>query len=89
MDRRKIPPIMMLTAAAITALVVYFRGLGLKTMIIALLVVLIVFYFLGSVVEMVLNNFDKENTDKVADEGEVIEKEAVVEPTESSEDVNP
>lgn len=89
MDRRKIPPIMMLTAAAITALVVYFRGLGLKTMIIALLVVLIVFYFLGSVVEMVLNNFDKENTNKVADEGEVIEKEAVVEPTESSEDENP
>lgn len=89
MDRRKIPPIMMLTAAAITALVVYFRGLGLKTMIIALLVVLIVFYFWGSVVEMVLNNFDKENTNKVADEGEVIEKEAVVEPTESSEDENP
>lgn len=75
MKRKSIPSILMLSAAAVTVIIVYFRDLGLKTMLIALLCVLVIFYFLGSVIEMVLNRFDEENNQKVADEGEVIEKE--------------
>ena len=74
MDRKKIPAILMLSAAAITALIVYFRHYGLKVMIIALLSVLIAFYIIGSIVQMVMDSYYKENEEQVSDEGEVIEK---------------
>lgn len=64
----------MLTAAAVTALIVYFRGYGLKVMVIALLAVLVVFYFIGSVIKMVMDSYYKANEELVSDEGEVIEK---------------
>ena len=74
MDRKKLPAIFMLSAAAITALVVYFRDLGLKVMLIALLAVSVAFYFIGDIVRMVLDSYYKENEAQVSDEGEVIEK---------------
>ncbi len=74
MDRKKLPAIFMLSAAAITALIVYFRGLGLKVMLIALLAVSVAFYFIGDIVRMVLDSYYKENEEQVSDEGEVIEK---------------
>ncbi len=74
MDRKKIPAILMLTASAITALIVYFRGYGLKVMIIALFAVLVIFYIIGSVVKLVMDSYYKANEELVSDEGEVIEK---------------
>ena len=75
MDRKKIPAILMLSASAVTALIVYFRGYGLKVMIIALLAVLVCFYIIGSVIKMVLDSYYKANEEEeVSDEGEVIEK---------------
>lgn len=76
MDRRKLPLILMLAAAGMTAVVTYFRGFNLMDMLIALLAVMIVFNFIGTLIKMVLDSFDKENEEKVSDEGEVIEKEA-------------
>lgn len=76
MKRKAIPSITMLTAAAITALITYFKGAGLQTMIIALLAVIVIFYFIGSVIELILKRFEEQNKSKVSDEGEVIEKEA-------------
>lgn len=76
MNRKQLPLILVLVAGSITTLTVYFKGLGLTTMLIALLAVIIVFYFLGSVIKLVLDSFDKKNENAVSDEGEVIEKES-------------
>jgi len=76
MDRRKLPLLLMLLAGAMTALIVYFKGMGLLDMLIALLAVMIIFNFIGTVIKNILDSFDKANEKKVSDEGEVIEKEA-------------
>jgi len=65
----------MLIAGAITSITVYMRGLGLKTMLIALLAALVAFYFLGSIIVSILNAFEKKNQImKLSEEGEVIDK---------------
>ena len=80
-NRKQLPLVLMLIAGAITTLTVYFKGLGLKTMLIALLAALVAFGFIGSLIEYILNSFDRnETTSEVSDEGEVIEKEAVDQP---------
>lgn len=76
MDRRKLPLLLMLMAGGMTAVVTYFRGFNLMDMLIALLAVMIIFNFIGTLIKMVLDSFDKANEKKVSDEGEVIEKEA-------------
>ena len=81
------PLILMLLAGLVTALVAYFRGFTLNAMLVALLSTLVVFYFIGCVIKMILDSFDKKNERKVADEGEVIEKEPVTD-NESQEDGN-
>lgn len=71
------PLLLMLVAGAVTTITVYFRGLGLTTMLIALLAVLLVFYVIGSFIVYMLDSFDKKNEEQaVSDEGEVIEKES-------------
>lgn len=69
---------LMLLAGAMTSLVVYFKGLGLTTMLIALLASMIVFYMIGCAIKMVLDSFDKDKKSMVSDEGEVIEKDVPV-----------
>ena len=76
MNRRQLPLVLMLIAGAITTLTIYFKGLGLKTMLIALLAAFVAFYFIGSLVEYILDSFDKKTNSEVSAEGEVIEKEA-------------
>ena len=76
MKRKQLPLLLMLIAGAITTLTVYFKGLGLKTMLIALLAAFVTFYFIGSLVEYILDSFDRKSAPEVSDEGEVIEKEA-------------
>ena len=86
MDRKKIPAILMLTASAITALIVYFRGYGLKVMIIALFAVLVIFYIIGSVVKLVMDSYYKAKEELVSDEGEVIEKTENAEGAQEAQD---
>lgn len=75
MDRQKLPLLLMLIAGAVTSITVYFRNLGLETMLIGLLASLVSFYFIGCLIKLVLDKFDEKNQEKkVADEGEVIEK---------------
>ncbi len=76
MKRKQIPLLLMLIAGAITSLTVYSRGLGLKTMLIALLAAFVTFFFLGSVIVYIFDSIDEKNEKKVSDEGEVIEKES-------------
>lgn len=94
MTRKEMPLVLMLTAGLVTALVAYFRGFTLSTMLIALLATLVVFYLLGSIIKMILDSFDKkENKEEVAKEGEVIEKEpdqdGYRDETGNSDNINP
>ena len=84
MDRKKIPAILMLTAAAATSLIIYARGEGLKKMLISLLAVMVAFYFIGTIIKMILDANDKK-LNKVSDEGEVIEKENIEEEADRKE----
>lgn len=84
MTRKQIPVLLTLIAASITALLTYFNDYSLKDMSIALLATIVAFYFIGSVIKMILDSFEKKNNEEkeVPDSGEVIEKEAVTETEE-------
>ena len=75
MKRQQLPLLLMLIAGAIVSITVYMKGLGLKTMLIALLAALVAFYFLGSIIVSILDGFDRRNEImKLSEEGEVIDK---------------
>lgn len=75
MDRKSMPLIVMLVAGAITCLITFIKHYTVFGKLLSLLIVLIIFYALGSVLKMTLDHFDKENEKKRKAEGEVIEKE--------------
>lgn len=85
MKRKLLPPFVMLTAGLITSIRTFCLHYDTKSSLIILLVVLIVFYALGSVLKYVLDTFDKENEEKALDEGEVIAKAAEEETETESE----
>ena len=77
MKRQFLPLTLMLFAGLIVSLVTYLKGYSLTTMLIVLLSTFVVFYFIGSIIKMILDGFYKENEKKPEeDEGEVIEKSA-------------
>lgn len=76
MDRRLLPLILMLIAGGITAVMSFALGYPLKDKLFALLLVLLIFYFLGRFIQSLLDYFDKQNAERAKEEGEVIEKEA-------------
>ncbi len=86
MNRKNMPLILMLVAGAVTSIFTFIRQFTILQKLIALLVVLVIFYALGSTLRWVLDTFDKQNEKAVLDEGEVIEKEGNQE--EESEDEN-
>lgn len=85
MNRNKLPMVMMLSAGAVTAIMMFLMNYELTDMLIALLVVLLIFLMLGSFLKYLLNKFDKENAKKALEEGEVIEKEVVAEGEEKED----
>lgn len=91
MNRKKLPLLLMLTAGAITSLTVYFKGLGLTVMLIALLASLTAFGLLGVIICNILDSMEKKNArEEISDEGEVIEKEPDIQAsgqTESEEEI--
>lgn len=76
MNRKQLPPVLMLIAGLITSIRIFYLNYDMKTALIILLVVLILFYILGSSIKYVLDTFDKQNEKRALDEGEVIEKAA-------------
>ncbi len=76
MKRKLLPPFIMLTAGLITSIRTFCLDYDAKSSLIILLVVLVVFYGLGSLLKYVLDVFDKENERRALDEGEVIAKAA-------------
>lgn len=75
MNRKSIPLVLMLVAGVITCIITFVRQYSVIDKLVALLVVLLVFFVLGNVLRLTLDYFDKENEKKALEEGEVIEKE--------------
>lgn len=81
MNRKNMPLILMLTAGAVTCIITFIQKYSVLGKLTALLVVLVIFYLLGSILRWTLDYFDKQNEEKSKEEGEVIEKEATGEST--------
>lgn len=77
--RRLIPPFVMLTAGAITSILMVVKGCELNEFLARLLTILIIFYVLGCVLKGILDLIDRQNTPPEPEEGDedgMIEKEA-------------
>lgn len=76
MNRKKMPLVLMLTAGAVTCIITFIMHYPIIWKLLTLLLVLIIFYVLGTVLKWVLDAFEKQNEKAALDEGEVIAKEA-------------
>lgn len=85
MNRKYMPLILMLVAGAVTCIITFVRNFSILGKLGSLLLVLVIFYFLGSVLRWTLDCFDRQNEEKSKEEGEVIEKEAEAEETDDAE----
>lgn len=73
--RRLIPPFVMLLAGAVVSIVMRIFHYDLQTMLIVLLCVLLGFYFVGRILQIMLDRFELQIQEAHMEEGEVIEKE--------------
>ena len=76
MNRNNLPMILMLVAGAATCIITLIQQYSILKSLVSLFIVLVVFFFLGSVMKWTLDYFDRENEKRAQEEGEVIEKEA-------------
>lgn len=77
MNRKNIPLILMLVAAAVTCIRNLIQNVSILGQLTSLLIVLVIFYFLGSVLKWTLDYFDRQNEKKEQpEEGEVVEKDS-------------
>lgn len=75
MERKMIPLALMLVAGAICSIVCYAQHYDFVTMLLALFIVLLIFYILGCIIKRIMEAFEAENEARAKEEGEVIEKE--------------
>ncbi len=61
MNRKYMPLILMLFAGAVTCVITFVREDSLMRKMISLLIVLIIFYGLGTILRKVLDSFDRQN----------------------------
>ena len=66
----------MLTAGAVTCIITFIEQYTMVEKLVALFVVLLVFYVLGSILKWTLDFFEKQNEERLREEGEVIEKDS-------------
>ena len=87
---KNIPFILMLSAGSITSIMTYIFQYEIKTALLVLLSVLLVFYLLGLLLINVIISFDRKNEEerlaKEQEEGVVLEKDSIQE--EISEETN-
>ena len=76
MECKMIPLTLMLVAGAICSIVCFVQGYDAFTMLLALFIVLLIFYILGCIIKRMMEAFEAENEARSKEEGEVIEKEA-------------
>ena len=75
MNRKNLPLLLMLVAGAITSIINFIQKYTMIAKLVSLFIVLLVFYILGSVLKWTLDFFDRQNEERLKEEGEVIEKE--------------
>lgn len=75
MNRKNMPLILMLVAGGVTCIITFIQNYSVLRKLVSLLIVLLVFYFLGSLLRWTLDYFEQQNEKKSKEEGEVIEKE--------------
>ncbi len=73
--RRLIPPFVMLLAGAVVSIDMRIQRYELQPMLIVLLCVLLGFYFVGRILQIMLDRFEQQIQEAHMEEGEVIEKE--------------
>ena len=87
---KNIPFILMLSAGSITSIMTYIFQYEIKTALLVLLSVLLVFYLLGLLLINVIKSFDKKNEEirkaKELEEGVVLEKEETAEEQQNNAD---
>ena len=76
MNRKNLPLLLMLTAAAVISIITFIQQYSMLKKLVSLFVVMLIFYALGSVLKWTLDYFDEQNEKRRLEEGEVIEKEA-------------
>ncbi len=76
MKRNNMPLILMLVAGAVTCIITFIQNYPIWAKLLSLLIVLVVFYFLGSLLKWTIDTFERQNEMKNKEEGEVIEKDA-------------
>ena len=87
---KNIPFLLMLSAGSITSIMTYIFQYEIKTALLVLLSVLLVFYCLGLLLINVIISFDKKNEEdrkaKELEEGVVLEKEETAEEQQNNAD---
>ena len=86
MNRNSIPLVLMLVAGAITCIFTFVNDYPIWEKLLSLLIVLLVFYFLGSLLRWVLDMFDMQNAKRAKEEGDVIEKDSEEEEAQDKKD---
>lgn len=76
LNRKNMPLILMLVAGVVTCIITYVQKYSILEKLLSLFFVLLLFYFLGSLLKWTLDYFEEQNAKKNAEEGEVIEKES-------------
>lgn len=74
MNRKYLPFITMLSAGVIISIITFIKGYSIPNKIIALLLVMLVFYLIGLFCKETLDSFEKRNREAALKEGEVIQK---------------
>ncbi len=85
MNRKNLPLILMLVAGAVTCIISIIQEYSVLRSLVSLFIVLVIFFFLGSVLKWTLDYFDSENEKRNQEEGEVIEKDAEGDKKEADE----
>ncbi len=78
MYRRYVPLLLMLSAGAVTWIITMVEGYPMLQQLTTLLVVLVLFYLLGSVIKWTLDYFERQNEKEAGEQGEVIAKDGEV-----------
>lgn len=64
MNRKNLPLLLMLTAGAVTCIITYIMDYSMIAKLVSLFLVLVLFYFFGSILVWTLDSFDRQNEEE-------------------------
>lgn len=86
MNRKNLPLLLMLAAGAVTSIITYVKDYTLAGKLVALFVVLLVFYVLGTILKWALDYFDEQNQKRLEEEAAQAEETESTEESETEEE---